>query len=97
MLRTLTWLIFFLLFFVTVALTIPNAQLVKLNYYIGSLEIHLTILLLITLGVGLGLGIIFNLIWIWNLHRDHQRLKRLYKQALREIHLLLTNQEPPKL
>lgn len=88
MLRTLAWMSFFLVFCLTVVLTIPNAHLVELNYYGGSISIHLTILLLITLGIGIFLGIIFNLMWVWNLHRDHQKLKKLHKQTLRELDTL---------
>lgn len=96
MLRIIAWIVFFTIFLITILLTIPNAHIVKLNYYVGSLEIHLTVLLMVTLFVGVLLGIFFNLMWVWNLYRENQRLKKLHKQALREVHLLLTPQDTSK-
>ncbi len=84
MLRVIVWVIFLTIFGLTVTLTIPNAHLVQLNYYTGSVQIHLTVLLLLTLGLGIWLGIIFNLMWVWHLWRENQRLKQLHKQARRE-------------
>lgn len=84
MLRVIAWVIFILLFGLTVTLTIPNAHLVPLNYYTGSVQIHLTVLLLITLALGIWLGIFFNLMWVWHLWRENQRLKQLQKPARRK-------------
>ncbi len=84
MLRIIAWVTFLTIFGLTVILTIPNAHLVQLNYYTGSVQIHLTVLLLITLALGIWLGIIFNLMWVWHLRRDNQRLKQLHKQARRK-------------
>jgi len=43
------------------------------------------------------LGISFNLLRIWSLQRDNQRLKKLHKQNLHEINTLLakTKQDTP--
>ena len=96
MLRIFAWIVFFTIFLVTILLTIPNSQVIKLNYYFGYLDITLSLLLIITLGVGMLLGIFFNFMWVWTVHRKHQHLKKLHKQALREIHLLLTHQDTSK-
>jgi uncharacterized integral membrane protein len=92
MLRFIVGVIFFLIFCLTVILILPNAQLmVELNYYTGHFSIHLIILLLFTLCLGAFSGILFNLLWVWRLRRDNQRLTKLYKQALREVDELLTH------
>lgn len=96
MLRIIAWIVFFTIFLVTILLTIPNAHVVNLNYYMGNLEIHLTLLLMVTLCIGILLGVFFNFMWVWNLYLENQRLKKLHKQALREVHLLLTPQDIPK-
>lgn len=81
MLRFLAWIFFFLIFCFTVVLTARNDQRVVLDYYVNHLEIDLVVLLLITLGIGISLGIIFNLMWVWNLRRDNQRLKKRLKST----------------
>lgn len=92
MLRFIVGVIFFLIFCLTVILVLPNAHLmVELNYYTGHVSIRLLILLLFTLCLGACLGILFNLLWVWRLRRDHQRLTKLYKHALREVDELLTH------
>jgi uncharacterized integral membrane protein len=85
MLRIVAWIVLLLVFCFTVVLTIPNTHLVTLNYYVGSTEIHLTVLLLISLCVGALLGSLFNLMWVWKVYRDNQRLRKLYKQMLHEV------------
>lgn len=87
MVRVVVWIFFLGVFAVTVILTVPNAHSVVLNYYFGSLEISLAILLFLSLSLGALMGIGFNLLWVWRLHRDNRRLQKLYRQALAKSHV----------
>lgn len=89
MLHFFAWIVWIILFVVTTAFTIPNMHLVTLNYYIANVEISVAVLLLLTLSIGMLLGISLNLLRIWSLQRDNQRLKKLHKQNLHEINILL--------
>ncbi|OQW91597.1 MAG: hypothetical protein BWK79_16535 [Beggiatoa sp. IS2] len=82
MVRVIAWIFFLGVFAVTVILTAPNAHSVVLNYYLGSLEISLAILLFLSLSLGALIGISFNLLWVWRLRRDNRQLQKLYRQAL---------------
>jgi uncharacterized integral membrane protein len=86
MLRMTVWMI--LVFGCAVMLIVPNAHLaVPIHYFTDHSEINLALLLFLSLSLGILLGIIFNLIWVWNLRRDHARLKKLYKQLFQQIGL----------
>jgi len=96
-LHLIAWIVWIILFIATAAFTIPNLHLVTLNYYVASVELSVAVLLLLTLSIGMLLGISFNLLRIWSLQRDNQRLKKLHKQNLHEINTLLakTKQDTP--
>lgn len=89
MLHFVAWMVWILLFIITAAFTIPNMHLVTLNYYVASVELSVAVLLLLALSIGMLLGISLNLLRIWSLQRDNQRLKKLHKQNLHEINTLL--------
>jgi uncharacterized integral membrane protein len=94
----MVWIVWVVLFVVTAALTLPNTHLVTVNYYFASVELSVSVLLLLTLCLGMLLGMSFNVLRLWSLQRDNQRLKRLHKQTLHEINTLLANvkQDTPR-
>lgn len=61
-----------------------NTHQVVLNYYIDHIEINLAVLLLISLCLGILLGLLSNLIWTSNILIKNQKIKKLYKRALRD-------------
>ena len=86
MLHIVNWIVFFLIFCISVILTVPNVnQIISLNYWIGSAESNVAVLLLIVLSMGIFLGIIFNLSWIWRLRRDNKQLKKQYQKVLQQL------------
>jgi len=85
-LRIVNWIVFSLIFCISVVLTVPNVnQVIALNYWIGSLESNVAVLLLVILCIGIFLGIIFNLSWVWKLRRDNKQLKKQYQQTLQQL------------
>ena len=86
MLRIVNWIVFFTIFCLSVILTVPNVnQVIFLNYWLGSAEFNVAVLLLTVLCLGIFLGIVFNLTWVWRLRRDNKHLKNQYQQALQQL------------
>jgi uncharacterized membrane protein YciS (DUF1049 family) len=85
MLRIIAWVFCFGIFCATVALSIPNVQPVTLQYYLGSTQLPLAVLLVCSLGMGLILGVAFNLLWVWHLYRKYMRLSKRHQQLQREF------------
>lgn len=91
MLYFLAWAVWLSLFIVTVVVTLPNTQLVTLNFYVASVELNVALVVFIALSVGMILGMSFNSLRLWRLHQDNHRLKQLHKHTLHEINTLLAN------
>ena len=90
MLKIITWMLALLLFASVAVLVVPNIELtVTLHYYIGSIDINVVLLLIISIFIGAILGIFFNLTWVWHLRSNNRQLRKLHKQALKEIENLL--------
>jgi len=85
-LRIVNWIVFFVIFCISVILTVPNAnQVIALNYWIGSTESNVAVLLFLVLCIGIFLGITFTLSWVWKLRRDNKQLKKQYQQTLQQL------------
>lgn len=91
MLHFIAWAVWISLFIVTVIVTLPNVQMVTLNYYIASVELNVAVLIFIVLSIGMILGMSFNSLRLWRLRCEHHRLKQLHKHTLHEINILLAN------
>ncbi len=91
MLHFIAWAVWISLFIVTVIVTLPNVQMVTLNYYIASVELNVAVLIFIVLSIGMILGMSFNSLRLWRLRCEHHRLKQLHKHTLHEINTLLAN------
>lgn len=89
MLYLIAWAVWISLFIATVVITLPNTQLVTLNYYIASVELNVAILIFIVLSIGIIFGMSFNSLRLWRLHHDNLQLKQLHKHTLHEINTLL--------
>lgn len=86
MLRIVNWIIFSLIFCISVILTVPNAnQIITINYWLGKVDANVAVLLFVALSLGIFLGIIFNLSWIWKLRENNKALKNRYQQALQQL------------
>jgi len=85
-LRIINWIVFSLIFCISVILTVPNAnQAIALNYWLGIVEANVAVLLLTTLSIGIFLGIVFNLSWVWQLRRNNKALKKQYQHILQQL------------
>lgn len=89
MLRIIAWVFCLGIFCATVVLSIPNVQNVTVQYYLGSTQLPLAVLLVCTLGVGMMLGIGFNLLWVWHLYQKYAGLSKRHQQLQREFDRVL--------
>lgn len=62
-----------------------NSTAVAFNYYLGTKQIPLSLLLVFAFGIGIVVGFIFTLFPILRLKRDNLRLKARLKIADQEI------------
>lgn len=67
------------------AFHVRNDQLVSLDYYLGTIDISLSILVIAAMLVGAVLGIITSLGIILPLKREKSRLNKQVKQAEKEV------------
>lgn len=83
--RILTFigLVFVLLFGVSFA--VLNAEMVKVNYYIGSYSLHLSLLIVLVLGLGFILGMLVGS-WKWlRVKSENSRLRNRIKLVEKEV------------
>ena len=67
---------------------LKNNQLIELNYYLGSLELSLSLLVVLVLCVGAMLGVLASLPVIVSLKRREMKLKRQIENSEKEINNL---------
>ena len=70
---------------VGVAFSVLNAESIQLNYYLGSVELPLSLVLVIAMIIGALLGIIASLSLIVGSRRSANKLKRSVEVAEKEI------------
>ena len=68
-----------------VAFSVLNADYVTLHYYLGSIELPLSLILVITMIVGAVLGVAASLSFIIGSRRTSSKLKRSVDVAEKEI------------
>jgi len=71
--------------FLTVILSILNAETIQINYYFGLTEIALPTIVVVTLVVGTLLGIIASMSMVLKLKKHNAGLKKDIKLAEKEI------------
>ena len=86
--RILYLFIFFVLLVIGITFAVLNAEPVGLNYYFGSKEIELSIILVITLIIGAILGILASANLFLSHRREIIRLKKAMDLAEKEINNL---------
>jgi uncharacterized integral membrane protein len=92
------WILKFLLLLLAVAvgaaLAVLNPASVQFDYYFGSLELSLALILALTLAVGALLGTLSALLWSLSMRRENMHLRRrleLSRQELKNLRTLPVN------
>lgn len=76
MLRLIRFLFLFLILLIGLAFTVKNDQLVELNYFLGTIELSVSLLLILGMFVGSILGVLSSMIAILPLKREVSRLRQ---------------------
>lgn len=79
--RIFSYIILLIIIILGVTFAVLNAELVKLNYYFGSIEISLSLLLVLSLGIGVIIGLLLALKSILKLKRKNYQLRKESKQS----------------
>lgn len=81
--RILSFLIFLCLFILGITFAFLNHNQVVFNYYLGSKQFSLSLLLVLSVGVGIILGFFCNSFYWLRLKAENYRLKSRLKDAER--------------
>ena len=73
-----------------VSFSVLNATKIKINLYIGSYDVYLSLLLVITLGLGILIGFLAMLGTAFRLKAENYKIKHKAKLAEKEISNLRT-------
>lgn len=88
MFTLLKWLLLLLVVAVTVYFASLNLAEVTLQYYFGSIQLPLAIVLVAAMGLGVLLGLVAGLGMFVRAKRDHVRLQRKARLAEQEVNNL---------
>lgn len=83
MARIFSLILFLAVLVIGLAFAVLNAEPVMLNYYFGSREVPLSMLLVLALILGAILGVLGSLFKVVRLRRENARLARMLKGAER--------------
>lgn len=85
MIRVLYLVLALILVIIGIVFAVLNAETVQLNYYLGSLELPLSLVLVLAMITGAILGILASLSFIIGNRRSVSKLKRSVEVAEKEI------------
>lgn len=85
MIRLFYILVFLLLFLVGLAFALLNSQSVLLNYYFGSMQLQLSLLLMLAVLAGAVAGIVASLYMLMVTRREIVNLRKMVRLAEREL------------
>ncbi len=78
----------FVILLLGLAFHLKNNQLIELNYYLGSVELSLSLMIVIALGLGSVLGILASLPLVIKLKRQQMKLNKQVQNTEKEINNL---------
>jgi len=85
MLRLLYFLLALIVVILGVVFSVLNADTVQLHYYLGSIELPLSLVLILAMIIGALLGVLSSLGFIIGSRRSASKLKRSVEVAEKEI------------
>lgn len=90
LMKVISYIIILLLVIVGVSFAVLNAEYVTLNYYVGKIQLSLSLLLILTLALGVVIGMLGWLkAWV-TLKYQNRTLRTHLKNAEKEIESLRT-------
>ena len=85
MIGFLKFLFVFIIVVIGLAFHIKNDSLVTLNYYLGTIDVSLSVVVIASVLIGVLLGVITSLGIIVPLRREKSKLKKAIKTAEQEV------------
>jgi putative membrane protein len=92
--RIIFYIIAIILVLFGLSFALLNASIVKLNYYLGTVEIPLSLLLLLTVALGVVIGLIASLGPFFKLRRKNHQLRLRIKQLEHQIVTIKVPENP---
>lgn len=83
--RIITVVLLLLVSVLGLTFALMNAESVQLNYYFGSIEVPLSLLVVIAIIVGAGLGVLASASIVLGQKRELAKLRKTHKVAEQEI------------
>ncbi len=83
--RYIAYIFWFILFVLAISFAVLNAEHVALNYYFGTRQVSLPLLMLLVFVIGALLGILVLLPRLIRLKSRHRRLRRRLKKHEEEV------------
>ncbi len=80
--------LFFIIIILGILLHLKNNQIIEFNYYVGSIEIPVSLLLVLALITGAILGMLSSLPMLLRLKSEKTRLEKLSRVTEKEINSL---------
>lgn len=82
--RLLRYILFIIILLLALSFALLNANPVSINYYLGTSQIPLSILLVFSFGIGCIIGLLVSMSWYlrskWHNRKLHQRLELVEKE-----------------
>ena len=83
--RIVQSIILFLIFVVALAFAVINADAVKIDYYVGSIEMPLSVIVVVTFALGAIVGLLVSLGRMLGLKRELNRVRRAERISQQEL------------
>jgi putative membrane protein len=83
--RFIRLLLFLVLILLGAAFTVMNAGTLHLDYYFGTLDLPLSLVLIATLGIGALLGVLASLGTLFRMKRENAHLRRQVRLTSEEV------------
>jgi putative membrane protein len=93
--KIFSYIVAIILIFLGISFSLINAKPVELNYYIGTVQISLSLLLILTVGLGILIGFIVSLAPMLRLKRKNHQLKNRIRQLEHNIVATKIPEEAP--
>lgn len=88
--RILNIVFYLLLIILGLVFAVLNSELVALNYYFGSHDVHLSIVMVISVCIGALIGVLVSLAQIMKARREISKLKKSVQLTEKEVANLRT-------
>ena len=88
--RIIKYSLIFLFLLLALSFALLNANLVEINYYIGSSKLPLSLMLVVSFALGSIVGLLITMSWYWHARWEGRKLAKKLALAEKELSNLRT-------